>query len=297
MMGNVKLKGEGTLSFGTLWIHLQKMLQSSNFSTIYIVVDALDEGDNASRNIEILALSRMAANTRLLIKIVVTARPETEIEKTLGQHWQRSRIDTVLINIDLMSFINPKVRDMVAAKHNPETMAHEIKGALTKHASGTFLWSSFVLQDLSWILLHRIRQALKELPRCLDEVYHRILRRIIKENREDVRVIVTWITTRQAAHHNRAYIKFRTESQHWADPTPPTSGEVFECSAIYLCCQPLVYRDSEADEILLVHQSVKVFLTGPPHFPGMCQQSTVSHLLNVSELTRIQVIYERVKTG
>lgn len=63
MMGNdVKLRGEGILIFDTLWMHHQNMLQSSNFSTIYILVDALDECDNASRNIVILAPSRMAAD-------------------------------------------------------------------------------------------------------------------------------------------------------------------------------------------------------------------------------------------
>jgi len=269
IMGNdLRLKGDGILTFDTLWMHLQSMIQSASFSTVYILIDALDECDDASRSTVLWALSRIAADAAkqagLPIKIVVTARPETEIEEALGQDWLRLRIDSALINIDLMNFINSKVKDMAAAKHIPETMAGEIKDALTKHASGTFLWASFVVQELSRTPLHKIRRALKELPRGLDEVYCRILRRIDKENIEDVKVILTWITTTaRPLTTTELALAFGTETKHWADPTSPTSEEVSECSAIYLCCQALVYKDSETDEIRLVHQSVKDFLTGP----------------------------------
>ncbi|KAK2599764.1 hypothetical protein N8I77_011490 [Diaporthe amygdali] len=261
-------KGEKILNFDTLWRHLQSMIQSAGFSTIYILIDALDECDKLSRDVVLSALTHMAESVQTQgstkIKALTTARPEMDIEGGLPSSWSRLRVDSGLVNVDLKAFIQSSVETMVTAKQIPEKTADLIQEALAKHADGTFLWASFVLRELARTPVYKIRKALEELPQGLYDVYCRILRRIAGENRNDAKVILTWITTAsRPLKTTELALAFGTQTQHWVHPNWASDEEIAECSSVHLSCESLVYTDNKTGEVRLVHQTVKDFLVGP----------------------------------
>ncbi|KAF2469250.1 uncharacterized protein BDR25DRAFT_195438, partial [Lindgomyces ingoldianus] len=171
-----KMKEEKILSFETLWRHLQSIFSVIDCQTIYLLVDALDECEEESRQTVLSSLSRMpkvlSGLTKCQIKVLVTARPKTEIGETLGHEWIHLRVDSGLVNVDLMNFIRAKVKELSDTKKKlPGTIANEIEEKLTQHAGGTFLWASLMLHELARSPIHKMRQVLQNLPSDLYEIY------------------------------------------------------------------------------------------------------------------------------
>lgn len=259
-----KIKKENLLTFDTLWRHFQRMIGSLKATTIYILIDALDECDEASREMVLQALSETANNPQTRHKWLVTARPDMEIEQALGHAWLTLRVDSGLVNIDLLNFIESKVEDLTKRRCIPQSLSNDVKAAVSEHADGTFLWASFVLQELAHTPTHKMREALQQLPRGLYQTYSRILRRIAHKNRRDTKIILRWITTASTTlTTTELALAFGTETRYWQQIDSPSEEEIVECSSVHLCCESLVYTDSKTGEVRLVHQTVKDFLLGP----------------------------------
>ncbi|KAJ4013730.1 hypothetical protein NW766_005969 [Fusarium irregulare] len=188
---------QGTLfrtnSFETLWRIFAQMLEALRDEEVCCVLDAPDECDEES----LTSLLRKIRNSYsspggFLLKLIITSREEPKVSPELLAGHPRITLENV--DDDLERYISHTVSDLAKAKMIEGSPLHRrIKEAFRQGAESTFLWVSFMAQDLEQKSLSEIELALTELPQGLYQVYQRIMSQIRVENRDKIADMLTWM--------------------------------------------------------------------------------------------------------
>ncbi|KAJ9144492.1 NACHT and Ankyrin domain protein [Pleurostoma richardsiae] len=253
-----------------LWRPLLKMLQKANEDKIYILIDALDECERMSRKELLAMLGEIVELPK--VRILITARPESDIEGATYCLGQNLRLDSAKINDDLSRFINIRVDELQEQKASfPPKLIEDIRTTLQEKAGGTFLWASLLLKDISQSETSRkARKKLDDLPSDLHDVYKRILENI-KDDSNDAMCILQWVAVSRRPMTLRELATVQAlATEEWQN-SAPRSEDVDEFLDGYKTCGPLLYYDEGTDTINLVHHSAKDYLTGANCSPSRYQ--------------------------
>ena len=220
-----------------------------------IVLDGLDECRQRSNIVPLL--SNIATSTEYKTKVLISSRQEGDLEQTFGKFaHQSTRVHAVDNDIEYY------ISNSIATKHRlqrlPEALQEEIMKGLQAQALGMFRYVQCQIEELDRLRTPRdIRQALKRLPRDINETYARSLDKIEDHDREVARRALSWLC--QAAE-------------------PPTLSELAEAAIIepgMTTLDPdmrwfpqdlldiiggLISYSAEDDIITLAHHSVKEYL-------------------------------------
>ncbi|EWG55786.1 hypothetical protein FVEG_17593 [Fusarium verticillioides 7600] len=184
-------------SFTSLWKLFEDIIVKSEYKTIYCVIDALDECEAKSlslllRKFERLSQGHLDSSPKLRLVCLSRRYPENIPEALLL--FSKMELDTMdARNEDINQFISFQVQGLAQKKGLSGEMWSSLKDTFQKKSEGTFLWVSFMVQDLQKQRLLDFEASLEMLPVGLDAVYERILRSIDFENRGMVRGILYWI--------------------------------------------------------------------------------------------------------
>ncbi|KAF8448612.1 hypothetical protein BDZ91DRAFT_786976 [Kalaharituber pfeilii] len=194
----------------------------SQYSQAYIIIDALDELNAASRDdfigkVRNLVL-RFAQNEGTILSLMVTSRNlGLETFQELGLQDNREnceRIEIQASKADITSYIEGQLEDKKRLKlyvKKPESVAtslrvapcpvglrQQILDAITKKADGMFLLAKLHIDTLATkTSVKDIRDALKILPSGIDATYDAAMQRITAQSDEDRKLavkILSWIT-------------------------------------------------------------------------------------------------------
>ncbi|KAM7184713.1 hypothetical protein V8F33_012827, partial [Rhypophila sp. PSN 637] len=156
---------------------LSQMVQ--HFSTIYILVDGLDESESRSNVLRIIKTLRDDFPN---LKILTMSREENDIKEAM----KNMCADTVslsnkYVDEDIATYIRTQLADNIRLSLYPPWLKQEIERGLVK---GAFRWASCQIEVLSRLhTISDIRKALSDLPRGLDATYERILLSIPEEHK------------------------------------------------------------------------------------------------------------------
>jgi len=84
-------------------------------STVFIVIDALDECENNLREYVLDFIIQLASEQSTIIKIFVTSRRERDIKEAFDQ-CQRIEIDTTSVNADIRTFLQDEIESRLQKK-------------------------------------------------------------------------------------------------------------------------------------------------------------------------------------
>ncbi|KAF2761174.1 hypothetical protein EJ05DRAFT_483569 [Pseudovirgaria hyperparasitica] len=238
-------------------------LEGSQFH--HWVIDGLDECSNSHALFSLLG--RPPPNLRILI----TSRRIPEIEHAFGTmkgsvvQRQISAADTardVKIYLDSMM-------DQLPVGYG-DTRAWLEEQLLTK-ANGSFLWVRLIVRELKTTYSEEaIESVLNEVPPDMNDVYARMLRNILKSNRNTklARAILTWcvcairpLTVQELQYALKLDIK---ETVHGLE------------QSIASICGHLVFID-HASRVQMVHQTAKEFMIAQNCIPELQIDRKVSH--------------------
>jgi hypothetical protein len=95
---------------------------------------------------------------------------------------------------DIRRYIVARIQSNTVFQQWPEELRAEVEEVLSRGAKGMFRWAVYQL-DILRRLKHKtkIREAIRNLSRTLDETYERIYSSITPEDRELVRHCLRWI--------------------------------------------------------------------------------------------------------
>ncbi|KAF4502014.1 Vegetative incompatibility HET-E-1, partial [Fusarium agapanthi] len=184
-------------SFGTLWKLFETMLAKSEFETIYCVLDALDECEANSlplllRKFERLSQGHLGSSTKMKLVCLSRMYPENIPEALLL--FTKIKFNTMAARKeDVNRFISAQVRDLAKKKKLNREMCSRLEETFQQKSEGTFLWVSFMCQDLHKQRPLDFEASLKTIPVGLDAVYERILQNIDFEKRRIINSILYWI--------------------------------------------------------------------------------------------------------
>ncbi|KAI8292891.1 Vegetative incompatibility protein HET-E-1 [Colletotrichum sp. SAR11_240] len=176
-----------TQNIEALWNSLCEASDSLPNKQIIIIIDALDECSEHSRNrlIDLLVSTfpQMIGSRKLLgrLKIIVTSRPWPSIEsrfRYLSCVRLRGENETSSLSKDIETMVKAKVSKLkVEGTITPEACTI-LETSLAQGADRTFLWASLVLETISKLpsrKLSVVKNTLKVTPASLDQLYETAL--------------------------------------------------------------------------------------------------------------------------
>ena len=181
----------------SLWNLFQTLTLNTRHQHIYCVIDALDEcnEDNGQRGDLLLRIVKLISEKQTRLRLLITSRPgEKDIERHLRQlpslHLQGH-------SEDLRFFINSEVESLESYMFD-HRLKKEIADTLHAQAGRTFLWISIVLKEIASLeppSLHDVRIVLAELPKSLNQLYSRLVSRLIST--DTLAKILIWVAYSQ----------------------------------------------------------------------------------------------------
>ncbi|KAH7002989.1 hypothetical protein EDB82DRAFT_482335 [Fusarium venenatum] len=184
-------------SFETLWSIFISMLKALHDQEVCFVLDGLDECVESSLSLLLFKLKTLFQHpsgfTRPFnCKFIIASRENPQIIFESLSTFPRIALDDLQHDINL--YIADRVAHLATVKHILNTpLQFQIETALRRGAEGTFLWVSFMSQDLENSTLIEIEDALAHVPQGLYPLYQRIINQIKPEIRRAVSDMLIWI--------------------------------------------------------------------------------------------------------
>jgi ankyrin repeat protein len=184
-------------SFETLWRIFLSMLAALENEEVYCVLDALDECDEESLSSLLFKLDTIFdplqhCEAPKSLKLIIASREHPlSLPQTLST-FPRITLDDLDHDIEL--YITEKVDHLTRLKNiQGSPLQQRIESALREGAEGTFLWVSYVVQDLQKKTVDGIEAALTQLPHGLYAIYDRIVSQIKPETQAYIVEMLRWI--------------------------------------------------------------------------------------------------------
>ncbi|KAJ3534689.1 hypothetical protein NM208_g7438 [Fusarium decemcellulare] len=250
---------------------------------IYILIDGLDEVPWSSRSCFLQLTSNLAALDLHRVHLLITSRNQPDIQEAMSEPiaWAHITIEDSLVQEDINRYVSYTINLDRRLRRLPEKTKDAIKTRVGDEGKGMFLWASLQLKALvrlRVILSHSILEALKSLPRDLDETYYRILGEIDSSLVPQASSALKWL----ALSTRPLYVEELADACSIDLQLSPVLGErldpyiIFEILHDLISIQPPLAGPDESliprkHRISLFHASVGEFLKGietygPPSF-------------------------------
>ncbi|VUC23261.1 unnamed protein product [Clonostachys rosea] len=233
------------------------------FDRFFIILDGVDECNPSERRILLDALSSLVEiKPELRIFLASNLTLQGEIERNFPTLSRVSMEDSGAfrdISVYIQEIIQQRMLDGQLVIRDPE-LAKEIEGRLTTHANGMFLWVSYLLDELCDQCSDTdIRQALDNLPRSLDETYHRVLSRIAPGRVTFVQRIFQWICV--VKRRLTIYELSEAVSVDVGQTSSHTSKMLNESTNLAVWSENLLHVNEENTAVYFAHHSIYDFIT------------------------------------
>ena len=216
----------------------------------YWIIDALNECSN--QNVLFPLLSKIPKE--FLLRIFISSRPSVATERMFTQE----RISTTIEHIERKNSLGDIKMLLEARSHylfvNSEAARRDLIDQVLKRSNGNFLWTSLILRELEEINSEeQILEVLESVPEEMDEVYFRILRRILATPRSIglAKAILHWVVCAArplSVEELKKAIKMNIhETPHSLEKDAGT------------ICGHLVYINTK-QRVQLAHQTVRAYL-------------------------------------
>ncbi|KAF4981704.1 hypothetical protein FZEAL_2506 [Fusarium zealandicum] len=253
-------------SFEILWRTFREMLEALGTTPTYCVLDALDECDEESLTSLLKKLKSLfdpKVSVRHSLKLLILSRKHPVCLQSTLSTFPQLHLDGAQDDIEI--YIKHRVSQLGAMMGiEDHKLLRHVETTFFERAEGTFLWVSFMADDLESKPLEQLEETLKNLPRGLKSVYERILLQIEPTSQTTIAAMLSWITL--------AAKPLSVEAICQALDIQATKflGPEEICENYVKCCGNLLQLtpvDSEHDRqqpskmlISFVHQSAKEFL-------------------------------------
>ncbi|KAK8103041.1 hypothetical protein PG984_016187 [Apiospora sp. TS-2023a] len=246
--------------------------QFTSPGTSYIIIDGLDEYQKAHRRELLAALSSLVSSSKSL-HLFLCGR--TGLHDEINAQFKETihlplEYDVISKDIEIYveGIVDQKVQDEDLKVGDPSLIG-EIKSALAKGAQGMFLWAYFQVEEISSQPCDEdIRLALHNLPKDLNEIFNRALRRILAgSHSKETQKLFTWVNAARRPlnlRELREAIAIKV-GQQYSDKARQCNDMVKVAS----WCENLVETEEESETVQFVHHSVRTFLLGRPTDPAL----------------------------
>ncbi|KAJ7028077.1 hypothetical protein C8F04DRAFT_1399130 [Mycena alexandri] len=245
----------------------------TEFLKVYIVADAVDEYPETQRQILLEYLAKMGPTVNLMI----TSRPHITPDSVLPNPATleiRANEDDVGRYVDAQIRRSPRLSKHVQSRIN---LREEIHSAITCAVDGMFLLAKLHIESFSTkSTVKGVREALKTLPKTLNNSYNDAMKRIGEQNEESRAIAhstLTWV-----ANAKRPLTVLDIQTALAVEPGTKSLDEdnILDMEIILSVCAGLVIVDEQLLVVRLVHYTTQEYLDSlqPQQFPDAHTQIT-----------------------
>ncbi|KAK7917534.1 Ankyrin repeat protein [Apiospora marii] len=249
---------------------LETIQQLTPSGASYIIIDGVDDCNKSQRRELLAALSSLVSSSKHL-RLFLCGR--IGIQDEIQSHFKRLihlPLDVKATNEDITRYIHDIIDQKIEdddLRFGDPSLADDVRSTLSKGAQGMFLWAYFQVEEIaSKTCDEDIRKALHNLPRDLNDIFNRAIRRILDGNhRNEAQRTFRWVI---AARRPLWLMELREAiaieiTQEFSDP----ARQCNDMDKVALWCENLVEVEEESGVVQFVHHSVRTFLLGTPTDP------------------------------
>ncbi|KAJ7028117.1 ankyrin repeat domain-containing protein [Mycena alexandri] len=245
----------------------------TEFLKVYIVVDAVDEYPETQRQILFEYLAEMGPTVNLMITSRPHITPDSALPNTATLEI-RANEDDVGRYVDAQIRRSPRLSKHVQSRIN---LREEIHSAITCTVDGMFLLAKLHIESLSTkSTVKGVREALKTLPKTLNNSYDDAMKHIGEQNEESRAIAhstLTWV-----ANAKRPLTVLEIQTALAVEPGTKSLDEdnILDMEIILSVCAGLVIVDEQLLVVRLVHYTTQEYLDRiqPQQFPDAHIQIT-----------------------
>ncbi|TFB01754.1 hypothetical protein CCMA1212_006453 [Trichoderma ghanense] len=246
-------------SFDALWEIFMTAAADQSTGHKYCIIDALDECDHESQEVLLRQLQdTFDGNQDTNLRILITSRPYPEIQEYLGQFPNTDLATFSNAKQDLELCIEEKLARLSQRKHYAQKLKDQISALLRHKAEGTFLWVGLACKELENVPSKDALKLLQDMPKGLHSLYQRLLDTALAQSAEPniIKRILSFVVV---ALRPLSVDELATSCELHQDETDMETRLQFTREHVASCRLMVKIQD---DKILLLHQSVKDYLTG-----------------------------------
>ncbi|KAK8139373.1 ankyrin repeat protein [Apiospora sp. TS-2023a] len=253
------------LNLATMWRIFGDILTATDLESIYCVLDGLDEchEDSSKQIMQRFHTFFIDKSARFpsIFRLAIVSR---ELPGLSGFATIRLDRNNTNIQHDIELFISRSIEDALSHKAGFDAdYLERLSGRLLRGSEGSFLWTGFVLKDVSAYETPReVTRALDHTPEGLEPMYYRILHQIYgkhRDHRDHIYRLLVWVSLAfrplTTLELTRA-VMFSVSYEH----------KEYLKDLLSYCKQVLVLddRDDREQTVRLVHASAKELLVKSP---------------------------------
>ena len=299
---------ERALSEQGLWDLFVK--HTKELTNLIIILDALDECNGV--DVLLRRLSSLLPCCRA--RIFLASRKEENIALALAGYPQVV-ISHEDVEADIRSYVTAEIKEI--PRFQGKSVQHRMIDALSSGHGGMFLWAYLMVKELKELgTVRQVDDALKSLPRGLEEMHEAIITRLDstlhKAHRELATKILTWVVCAvrplrlpELQEILRFEIRQDRIAAHSLGDNSDDDDLLYSEKDIELACGALVMSRNET--LQLIHLSTKEILTRRPlrmgsddsrlgfyvstqrenpRMAGLCLSYVSTHLDGIDSVTR-----------
>ncbi|KAJ5614448.1 hypothetical protein N7528_008102 [Penicillium herquei] len=233
---------------------------ASGQTQVVIFIDAINESHDP-RHIEssLMRLAGLATNIRVLVTTTSTmVGPKDSNAEMLN-------ISADMMSNDIQAYIDYRIESEDTTRGLKSELKSEIREKLLKDADGSFRWTQLSMDNLCTQRTARaMRQALRNLPGTLREMYASALERVSIDDRHFVREALFWVSFGQDQVFANKYLTLEVINEAVViDEECSTLDEDMMLVPPHILldlCQGFIAQD-KSGYVTLAHSSIKDFLT------------------------------------
>ncbi|KAJ7930074.1 hypothetical protein B0H13DRAFT_1595784, partial [Mycena leptocephala] len=230
----------------------------SELSSVFIVVDALDEYPEEQRDTLLVSLSTLGPNVNLMLM----SRPHINIEGIVST--DLGILEVRADEEDIRRYVAAQItKSSRLAKHikNCPDLGGEIEERIIRCSDGMFLLAKLNIDSLvTKHTVKAVRDALKNMPGDLNRTYDEVMERIDQQSEEDktlARRTLCWISNAETVLHISELVEALAIEPGTTDLDP---DNLLEMDIIVSVCAGLVVIDEVDRLVRLVHYTAQDYL-------------------------------------
>ncbi|KAJ6536855.1 hypothetical protein B0H19DRAFT_1003798, partial [Mycena capillaripes] len=227
-----------------------------DYSRVYIIVDAIDEYLEAQRRVLLDYLAKMGPTVNLMI----TSRPHITPDVFLPN---LSTLEICASEDDVRRYVDEQIRISSRLSKHVQTrpdLREEIHLKITINVDGMFLLAKLHIESLSSkSTIKTVREALKALPKNLNDCYNEAMNRIKSQNEEDRNIAhsaLTWVVNAKrplTVTELQVALAVEPDDQHL------DYDSLLDVEIILNVCAGLVILDEQSNVVRLVHYTTQEY--------------------------------------
>ncbi|CZR62743.1 uncharacterized protein PAC_12640 [Phialocephala subalpina] len=170
-----------------------------NFNHAFLVVDAADEYPKTQRGCLLRTIQSLSSLNMECLHLLVVSRPEADIHRSFKEigriagGFREIKVQGIRVQRDIEKYLDHILRSTPFRNWNPGEK-REIKSILTSQADDMFRLVSLQLERLGTLPSRaKRREALKMLPKSLDDFYHGLLEGVNDDNLGVLKKALNWL--------------------------------------------------------------------------------------------------------